>query len=322
MDKIVDFYKQTSQFTFLGKYKQDAIDLWQNKCGRSLKSLCLYFMNATVHRVVVQMALNGADVHDYGDFSFIDYKTPMSEDDFFITAASIYAEIFRRDEKGFYLGRPVEKRLVLTCRYISVLVCATLKANGIACRSRAGWARYLDEGRVLDHWVNEYYDEKSRKWIMFDLDDLYDAEWMDFSLYQKNNIANEYLNFGPNQFYTGAEAWLKFRKDKNFIKQFAYGSGRAKPEQVLKYLFLDFFAVMNTEYNYTVIPICYDKPISKLTTQELAEIDNLATLMLDVNKNFSALQKLFNTPKLRMVKSPLVGKNNYEKLIKAKGYKI
>ena len=35
--EIIDFYKQTSEFTYLGKYKDEAIDLWENKCERSLK---------------------------------------------------------------------------------------------------------------------------------------------------------------------------------------------------------------------------------------------------------------------------------------------
>lgn len=319
-DKIKEFYLNTSMFTDLGKYKQEAIDLYVNKCDKSLKKLCNHLMNVTIHRVLFQWALEGRDVHEYGDFSYVDYTTPMSEDDIFVTASSMFAEIFRRDKKGFYIGRPVQNRLNVTCRYVSVLTCAILKANGIPCRSRAGWARYLDENKSLDHFVNEYYDENQKRWVMIDMDDLYDEDWLKDPLFKKNNICNEYLDFGKNQFYTAADAWKMYRKDAGFVSKLIYGADEATAEDILKYLFLDFFAVMNMEYNYTFKPIALDKPINALTKAELKEIDTLAELMSDIDKNFDKIQKLYQTPRYRMLTSPLVGKGNFDLLIKNKGY--
>lgn len=321
--EIIDFYKQTSEFTYLGKYKENAIDLWENKCERSLKKLCLQLMNVTVHRVIVQMALNDINVKEYGNFDYIDFKTPMSEDDIFLTASAMFCEIFRRDEKGFYIGRPAEKRLNLTCRYISVLTNAILKANNIPCRSRAGWARYLRKNKCLDHWVNEYWNDKEKSWVMFDMDDLYDVEYMKFKLYKDNKIATEYLDFGANQFYTAAEAWLNCRKDKNFINNFEYQNSKANRKEVLKYLFLDFLAVMNFEVNYNFLPMAFDKEVESLTNEELKEIDYLATLMLDIDKNFNQIKKLYdNNPKYRMLNSPLVDKDDFTSLINKNQYKI
>jgi len=321
--ETIEFYKSTSEFTYLGKYKEEAIDLWENKCERSLKKLCLHLMNVTVHRVIVQMALKGASIKEYGNFDYIDYTNPMSEDDIFLTSSAMFCEIFRRDEKGFYVGRPAEKRLNLTCRYISVLTSAILKANGIPCRCRAGWARYLRKNKCLDHWVNEYWDEDEKRWIMFDMDDLYDSEYMKFKFYEDNKISTEYLDFGPNQFYTAADAWLNYRKDKNFIHNFQYGSSKSLAKEVLKYLFLDFMAIMNFEVNYKFIPMAFDKKIENLTKDELKEIDYLATLMLDIDKNFNKIKELYdNTPKYRMLNSPLVDKDDFTSLIDKKGYKI
>jgi len=322
-NNIIDFYRQFSEFTFLGKYKEDAIDLWKNKCSQDLKQLCHYIMNVTIHRVIVQMALNGENVEEYGNFDYINYKTLMSEDDIFLTAASIFCEIFRRDEKGFYLGRPAEERLNLTCRYISVLTSAILKANNIPCRCRAGWAKYLRKDKCLDHWVNEYYNEKENRWIMIDMDDLYDEEYMNFNLYKENKICTEYLDFGSNQFYTAAEAWLNYRKDKNFINNFYYGTIKSQPEQLIKYLFLDFMALMNFEVNYKFVPMAFNKNIEYLSESELQELDYLATMLLDINKNFNKLKELYDkTPKYRMLNSPLVDNEDYSLLISNKGYKI
>lgn len=313
---ILEFYKQTSEFTYLGKYKDEAIDLWENKCQKSLKKLCLYLMNTTIHRVVIQLALKGENVKEYGDLDYVNFTTPMSEDDVFLTASSMFCEIFRRDEKGFYIGRPAEKRINITCRYVSVLVSAILKANGIPCRCRAGWAKYFDEKKNLDHWVNEYYSEEQQRWIMFDLDDYYDSEFMKHELYQKNKISVQYLDFGSNQFYSAAEAYLKYREDKYFVDNLQYGSSCADPKHIMKYLFLDFFAVMNFETNYSFIPMAFDKDLKELTSEELKQLDKLANLMLDVDKNFNKIKKLFdNTPSYRMLNSPLVGKNNFAALI-------
>lgn len=322
MQDTTSFYLQTSIFTDLGKYKEEAIDLWENKCKKSLKMLCLYLMNVTIHRVVVRWALEGKNVHEYGDFSFIDFTTPMSEDDIFITASSMFVEIFRRDEKGFYIGRPVKNRLNVTCRYVSVLVSAILKANNIPCRCRAGWARYLTENKNLDHWVNEYWSEKETRWVMFDLDDLYDEDWMIDPFYRKNKIPQEYLDFGENQFYTAAEMWQMYRENPMVLDSLQYGSEVSRPEEIIKYLFLDFWAVMNMEYNYNFRPLIFDKKIEEFSNLELKEIDNLALIMKDVDKNHNKLKKLFNTPKHRMVSSPLVGKENYKYLLNSKKYKI
>lgn len=320
---IIDFYKQTSQFTYLGKYKEDAVDLWENKCKKDLKNLCNYLMNATLHRVVLQNGISGKADKVYGDFNFVNYTTPMSEDDIFLTASAIFAEIFRRDEKGFYIGRPIDKRLILTCRYVSVLTSAILKANGIPCRSRAGWSKYLKKDLCLDHWVNEYYNYEEKRWVRFDLDDFYDEEFMQSKHYKENGISKEYLDIGKNQFYTGAEAWLNYRKNNNFIENFQYGAFKGQAKDVLDYLFFDFMAINNFEVNYLFSPMVYDKGVENLTEAELKEIDNLAYLMLDVDKNFYKLRELYeNTPKFRMLCSPLVCKKNFDVLLKNKGYNI
>ena len=322
---LQQFYLQTSQFTDLGRYKDEAIDLWQNKCKGSLKLLCRYLMNVTVHPVVMQWATEGRAqlVEPYGNFDFINYTTPIREDDIFLTATSMFAEILRRDSMGFYIGRPVESRLKVSCRYVSVLVCAILKANGIPCRSRAGWATYLSPKKALDHWVNEYWDAKQAKWIKIDLDDLYDPEDMPDADYKRNGIAKYYLNLQPKHFITASEAWQSYRSGQNIVGKLQYGSNPATPEHILKYLFLDLFAVMQYEVNYTFMPIAFNKKVEDLTQKQLKFADDLASLLQDVDGNWQKLYKLWQTePKVRLVASPLVGADNYQALIDDKKYKL
>lgn len=322
-EKILKFYKQTSVFTDCGKYKKELVNLWKKKCKKSLKQLTLYIQNSTLHRCILQMHLNGLNMSVYGDLSYIDFTTPMSEDDIFLTASAMVNEIFRRDEKGFYIGRPPQKRLNLTCHYISVLTAAILKANNIPCRCRAGWGNYFEQGEYWDHWVNEYWNEKEQRWVMFDTDDLYDRDFMKHEEYENNKFAYHYLDFGSEYFCSAAQAWLNYRTNKDFVKTLVNGSSPATANNILNYLFFDLFAVMNYEVNYKFVPFAFDKPIEKLTKKELKELDELATLMLDVDKNFDRLKEIYdNTPKYRMLGSPLVDKINFKSLIKAKSYKL
>ena len=319
MDKI-EFYKQTSQYTDIGRYKKDVTLLWEQKCNKSLKQLCLYLMNVTLHRVILQLSIKDNNLSDYGDFSYVDYTTPLSEDDIFLTANAMLGEIYRRDEKGFYLGRPANTRINVTCRYVSILTSAILKANNIPCRSRVGWARYLGKYNQ-NHWINEYYSDKEKRWIMFDLDDLYDPEFTKLEMFKKNKIAYEYLDIGKNQFYTSARAWLEYRKNSNFIENFRILNRKVDQKMLIANLFLDFFSIMNLEHHYYTLPIAFDK--EKCTEKNLKEADEIAKLLLEPNKNFEKLQQIFHdTPKYRMLTSPLVTKEDYSQLIVAKNYKI
>ena len=137
------------------------------------------------------------------------------------------------------------------------------------------------------------------------------------------NYSKKYLDFGKEQFYTAAEAWLEYRKDKKFIDKFQYGSSTASAEEVLKYLFLDFLSVMNFEVNYKFTPLYFSGSISKLSEEKLKEIDELAILMLDIDENFYKLKEIYDiNPKYRMLLSPLVGASNFELLIKNKNYNV
>lgn len=152
---------------------------------------------------------------------------------------------------------------------------------------------------------------------MFDLDDLYDRDYMQLKLYHDNKISYEYLDFGKNQFYTAAEAWLEYRKDKNFINKTYINSKTAPAEDLLRYLFLDFHAIMNYEVSYKFVTFAFNKPIEKLSKAELAQIDHLAQLMLDIDNNFEEIKQLFcNTAKYRMLQSPLVDKEYFDVLFR------
>ncbi len=317
--EVLDFYKQTSMFTNYGKYQAELIDLWINQAGQNLGKLSPLVQSVAVHRMIVQQVLDGKDMTAYGDFSYIDFKTPMSEDDILLTAPAMLAEIFRRDERGFYIGRSTESRINVTCRYVAVLVCAILKANGIPCRARAGWAHYFDaSAKGTDHWVNEYWN--GERWVMFDMDDLFNSG---YSLYQKNGIAEHFADFDTKRhdlFTTGAEMWLKYRENPDVLAGMQYGGVQAQPITLVEYLFFDLFSLMNYEVSYTFTPVAYSGRIYdfwNFSHEKLASLDELARLLVEPDRNFGLIRQAYeNTPEYRMVSSPLVGGSSFDKLQK------
>lgn len=48
------------------------------------------------------------------------------EDDVLLTAVAMTAELFRLDSREFILQKATENKLVVTCRYVSVLMSAIL----------------------------------------------------------------------------------------------------------------------------------------------------------------------------------------------------
>ncbi len=79
---------------------------------------------------------------------------------------------------------------------------------------------------------------------------------------------------------------------------------------------------MNDEVIYKHIPnYTWDKSdhilLNELTKKDFEEIDNLAKLMLDPDKNFYELKKLWETnKKFRIMSGGLIGKGDHVECIK------
>lgn len=111
-----------------------------------------------------------------------------------------------------------------------------------------------------------------------------------------------------NRFDWSADTWLKIRERKLDGNKFVYAGGLKSLEAAIRVLFYDFHSIMNNEISYKFQPAYIDGKFNQLAESDFAEIDNLATLMLDPDKNFDALKTLWeNCKKFRILNSPLVG---------------
>ncbi len=292
---ILEHYKKTSTYTYGGAYgdyfrslPDDISVLGRLVCGQVIHRVTLMEGNTNANGTLL-----------YGDMNRYPWHRMRCEDDIFLTASAMTAELFRLDGRGFVRDRKVEDKIVVTCRYVSVLMSAILKAKGIPARCRAGFAPYFKEGVSMDHWINQYYSEERGRWITFDADGFYEEGGMPLSQYDMPLDSFDWV----------ADAYLGVRRGKTDGRQYLYadGLGTCSLPALIRYLIYDFHALMNQELTYTFLPAYLDGRLDKLREEELLELDELAGWLAEPDRYFEELCGAWEQRrKFRILNSPLV----------------
>lgn len=92
------------------------------------------------------------------------------------------------------------------------------------------------------------------------------------------------------KFVTASEAWLGLRK--NILDKRLDVFSPNPLEGVCEYLFMDFHALMNNEIFYSYQPLYLRGGIQTLDERELCELDHLAKLLANPDKNIEQIAKL------------------------------
>lgn len=236
----------------------------------------------------------------YGDMTKVPITRLDYEDDLFPTAISMISELLRKDT-NYSIERKAENKIHVTCRGQAILLASILKAKGYSARVRSGFAPYIKYDRVAyDHWITEYYDESKKRWVLVDADE---------HCFKHESRIN--LNdIDRNEFIFGAEAYLGMRNNKYKTEQIYYASDPATLglKASIRGLFYDFHCLMNDEIIFLHLPkYIQDKKII-LSEEEYKELDNLATLLLNPDKNFDKLLEIWNNEsKFRIMSGALNG---------------
>ncbi len=286
--KLKKHYLSFSTYTYLGPYE----DLVKHNLPSDIREIGLLVRKNFIHRTTLEAGNIGTNTDlRFGDMNQIPWWR-QPEDDVLQTAAAMLAELYRRDSRGLTLERKPEDKLVLTCRYVAILVAAILKAKNISCRVRAGHAPYFDMGNLgnisTDHWINQYWDEQQERWITIDVDG---------SLSFNDDTIDPY-DIPEGTFDFAADAWLSVRHNMAKPEHFYNAGGFWGLNPILWSLAYDFHSLMNHEiiYNHG-FAFGEPKRFKKLATAELGKIDHLAELMQHPDRNFDALETIWNTDK-------------------------
>lgn len=292
--EILEFYKETSQFTDLGYYKDFAKNL-----PNDIEELCILQRMQIIHPV----AYNDKDIRKknncfWGDMTKVPITRLDYEEDYFPTAQSMIAELLRKNP-DYNIKREAKDKINITCRGQAILLASILKAKGIPARARSGFAPYIKyDGISYDHWITEYYDESENMWKLVDADEHCPDHEMGFDL---NNIPYDRFIFGAN-------AYLGLREKSIQEDSILYSSDPVTlgMKATLRALFYDFHALMNNEIIFLHIPKYIREKDFNLSEEEYRELDYLAKLMLNPNKNFNELKEIWkNIPKYRIMSGAL-----------------
>lgn len=280
-EKIYQRYLKTSVYTYVGMYKEFILSLPDDISSIGMM-VCDQITHPSMYFTEPSSYLE--DTY-FGKFTSYPKYRFKNEDELYITAVSMIAGILRLDETGFTKGRNVSKRITVSCRQASVLFSAILKAKGIPCRSRAGFMDFGDTGdSYMEHWVNEYWDFDKNRWILVDVDGYYEYE---------QRFGYSQFDLPRRKFVTASEAWLGLRKNTLNKKLDLFSP--TPLEGVCEYLFMDFHALMNNEIFYSYQPLYLRNGIQALNENELCELDHLAELLNEPDKNIEQLEHLWAT---------------------------
>lgn len=297
-NKILNHYLCYSAFTNPGCYKKFLQNLPED-----IKELGNLISHQIIHRITLKEGNTKANRDlRYGNMETYPWHRLRCEDDILTTAVSMIAELLRLDDRGFLADRRVEDKIIVTCRFAAILMASILKSKGIPCRVRSGFAPYFSKGS-WDHWINQYWDKKKQKWIAFDADGFFNR-----------TIGFDQYNMPEKKFDWAANTWLGIREGKLNADNFINADGSTGLMPALWAIFYDFHCLMNNEILYTLLPSYIFYKFDKLTEKDFKEIDELAELMLEPDKNFDELVKTWNTKKkFRILNGPLISDNDHVK---------
>ena len=294
-EDILEFYKRISMYTNYSFYKNYFITL-----PNDLKELTKLVNDNYIHRVVLLKSYrkNSALCKEYPWYRY------RCDDDVLLTVPAIMGELFRLDARGLTHFRQTKDKIVITCRYASVLFASILKAKGYSVRVRSGFAPYINEERYPDHWICEVWSVQEKRWVLVDTDEI-----------EIEGCSN--VDVDRKKFYFAANAWLDVRRGKIDVNKFLHGSHIHGLSMLARTLFFDFHSLMLDEISYLFFPTYIDtvEESFNLSIEELKQLDDLAVLLLDVDTHFDELRYLFeNDKKFRCINTPLTSDKDHLEL--------
>jgi hypothetical protein len=261
VENTLDFYRGYSKYTDPGEYSY----LFRN-LPDSLQDLCNLIKCQLIHPV------------DLEPFKELIPENRYYEDRKFPSVKKLLEGLLELDSNGLTFERKPQNRLVVTCRYHSILLASILKSRGIPVRLRYGFAPYLAPGTGLHigHVICEVWNEREKHWMYVDPD-------------------RKMVDFPREEFETGNEAWIDFRngeiKDPN-----KYGVLDTWGEiMILGTIYQDLLSVMGYEALYWEYPVnqYLSNKISTVNPERLKVLDEIALLMNNPGTNLNKLIDIY-----------------------------
>lgn len=284
---ILKHFLEFGIYTYPGLYQEKL----KSDLPNDVREIGLLVRKNFIHRTTLAVGNIGTNADlKFGDMTKVPWWR-QPEDDILVTAVAMLAELYRRDARGFVVDREPKDKLVLTCRFVAIMIASILKSKGIPARVRSGNAPYFDMGELgdvsTDHWINQYWSKQENRWITIDVDG---------SLSLKDKF--DPYDIPDGKFDFPADSWLGIRAGKVDPQHFYNAGGFYGKIVVVWSLFYDFHSLMNSEIIYLHgTKYGNSKKFDNLNEADFEKIDNLALLMQEPDENFDELVKIWETNK-------------------------
>jgi len=176
----------------------------------------------------------------------------------------------------------LDNKLIGICRDFTVLITSLCRELNIPARSRCGFADYFEDGKYIDHWVCEIWNENEKRWIMVDAQ---------LDKYQSNMLEITFnpLDIKDQHFITADQAWLMCRDnqfDPNIFGIFKWWG--------YDYLRCNLILDANSLVGMAMQPWDFwdgykSLPIEEWTEDDYREMDKLARLISKIDQDYSKL---------------------------------
>jgi len=185
--------------------------------------------------------------------------------------------------------RQPKDRMAGVCWHFTLVLCATLRNQGIPARPRVGFGAYFNPGKFEDHWVGEYWHAAQQRWILVDAQ---------LDAVQRNAFK---VDFDPrdvprDRFIIAGDAWQRCR------------SGRADPAAfglspinlnglwfIAGNILRDLAALNRMELLPWDVWGMMPRTDAELTAEKMALLDQLAALTMAGDEAFQELRRLYDT---------------------------
>jgi hypothetical protein len=121
--------------------------------------------------------------------------------------------IAARDARPLGVAREPAGRIAGNCRHFSVLMVTMLRFQGVPARARCGFGGYFGTGIFEDHWVCEYWNKSSQRWMLVDAQ-------VDARQRELFPIDFDLTDVPRDRFLIAGDAWIKCREGTEDLELF------------------------------------------------------------------------------------------------------
>jgi hypothetical protein len=230
-------------------------------------------------------------VYDAVAPSFYGYRIPKDRqaEIHISTVEHMLDRLFELDSRPLTSPRPIQRRLVGRCHHFMWLLIAALRTRFVPARARCGFGSYFNPPYFEDHWVCEYWNKATARWMLVDTQ--FDEVWR-----KRLKIDHDILDVPRDRFLAAGDAWHLCRRGELDAQKFGIDFVNLRGLwYVAGSVVRDLAALNRVEVRPWDVWGAQPRPNQTLNDEELTRFDELAAFTRQPDRSFDQLRKVYST---------------------------